>query len=220
MTLKEWRQGWKEAAQERGFYTSLVVSTVFFAVGWIVNTYAIAFATEKASNPVTDLALSNIPAIEVDGLFVYGTLVFALFSFGIVLPHPKRIPFVLKTVGLFWIIRSVFTSLTHIAPFDATVSDFGPQINKIFFGADRFFSAHTGMPFLGALAFWDRPWIRYTFLIGSVFFAIIVLLGHLHYSIDVAAAFFITYGIFHIAKKWFARDNERFYEDLSKARDM
>jgi len=33
-----------------------------------------------------------------------------------------------------------------------------------------------------------------------------VLLGHIHYSIDVFSALFITYGIFVIAKKVFARD--------------
>jgi hypothetical protein len=90
--------------------------------------------------------------------------------------------------------------LTHVAPFEAHYTyDFGERITNMFFGADQFFSGHTGLPFLGALAFWGIPKLRYFFLGSSLFFALIVLLGHLHYSIDVASAFFITYGIFHIA---------------------
>jgi len=36
------------------------------------------------------------------------------------------------------------------------------------------------------------------FIFLSISFGVIVLLGHLHYSIDVLAAFFITYTIRHI----------------------
>ena len=57
----------------------------------------------------------------------------------------------------------------------------------MFFGADLFFSGHTGMPFLLALIFWDWRRVRYMFLFISVACAIIVLAG-LHYSIDVCSA--------------------------------
>ncbi|MBI3904685.1 MAG: hypothetical protein HY309_03785 [Pseudomonas fluorescens] len=43
-------------------------------------------------------------------------------------------------------------------------------------------------------------------LFFSVLFGISVLLGHLHYSIDVFGAFFITYSIFCLAKKFFPKD--------------
>jgi hypothetical protein len=178
-----------------------------FAISWSANYYAILFSTERASNPVTDIILSNIPVFEVDALFVYGTLVFAVVSVLLFLAHPKRIPFALKAVALFWIIRSAFVVMTHLAPFEPyIVSDFSPRVNDLFFGGDLFFSAHTGMPFLGALAFWNEKGLRNLYLLGSVFFAVVVLLGHLHYSIDVASAFFITYGIFHIAQWLFPHD--------------
>ena len=205
---------YKEALAVPGFVSSVLLSAVLFVASWFVNTYAILFATERASNPVTDLMLSNIPVFDVDGLFVYGTFVFAAFTVCVVCAHPKRLPFALYTVALFWMIRSGFTTLTHVAPFAHTTSEFGPSINRIFFGADQFFSAHTGMPFLGVLAFWKKQWVRYTFLAGSAFFGVIVLLGHLHYSIDVAAACFITYGIFHIAEWMFPRSRFLFNETL------
>jgi membrane-associated phospholipid phosphatase len=61
-----------------------------------------------------------------------------------------------------------------------------------------------------ALIFWKNKILRYTFIFLSVFFGVIVLLGHIHYSIDVLAAFFITYTIWHISEKLFKKELEYF----------
>ena len=205
---------YKEVWYDRDFRFSLPVAVALFALALWINSVAIKFATEYASNPVTDIILSNTRAYEVDGLFVWGTLAVILFSVLVVFSHPKRLPFALQGLTLFILIRAGFTSLTHTGPFEETyVSDFGTIINHAFFGADHFFSGHTGMPFLGALAFWHIPWIRNSFLAASAFFAVVVLLGHLHYTIDVAAAFFITYAIYNIALQLFPREFRLFKAD-------
>jgi len=49
-------------------------------------------------------------------------------------------------------------------------------------------------------------------LAASLIFGAAVLFGHLHYSIDVFAAFFITYAIFHIAQKFFPKDYKLLHE--------
>jgi hypothetical protein len=194
---------------------SVGLSVVLLGASWFVNYFAITFATGHMSNSVTDLVLSNIPVFNVADFFVYGTFVYGIVSLLLVLAHPKRIPFAFKSVALFWVIRSAFTTLTHAAPFEAHyVTNFGPTITTMFFGADLFFSAHTGMPFLGALAFWKEKGIRLFYLLGSVYFAVIVLLGHLHYSIDVAAAYFITYSIFELAVWLMPEDRRLFLSDL------
>jgi membrane-associated phospholipid phosphatase len=77
-------------------------------------------------------------------------------------------------------------------------------------GNDFFFSGHTGMPFLIALIFWKEKWVRSISIAVSLLFGALVLLGHLHYSIDVFGAFFITYTIFHICQKFFRVDLKLF----------
>lgn len=196
-------------------YRPLIPATIVFLLGLFANTFSIIFATEHASSPVTDLILSNTPTFNVDALFIYGTFFGVIATMLVILAHPKRLPYALYAVALFYFVRSGFVMLTHIAPFEAHFAeDFGTTINRMFFGADLFFSGHTGLPFLGALVFWHEKPIRYFFLALSIFFAIIVLLGHLHYSIDVASAFFITYGIFKISEWLFPRERELFLSDV------
>ena len=207
-------QRYKESWFDRHFRFSMPISIALFVLALFVNFAAIQYATERASNPVDDIILSNTPVFEIDGLFVYGTLVYVLFALALVLVRPNRIPFALHALTLFFLIRAVFTSLTHIGLFEASyTSDFGATITRAFFGADSFFSGHTGMPFLGALAFWHQKNLRYIFLAGTLYFAAIVLLGHLHYSIDVLAAPFITYGIYHIALWLFPKERALFLSE-------
>ena len=109
-------------------------------------------------------------------------------------------------MALFLLIRAVFISLTHIAPSPIDPQNPAPFLNSIFHGGDLFFSGHTGLPFLAALAFWHIPPWRMFFLASALFFGTIVLLGHYHYSIDVLAALFITHGVFQIACWLFRSD--------------
>ena len=203
---------YREALAEQGFVASSAAGAVALAAALYVNFWAIKQATARAGTGVADIILSNVPVFDLDRIFVYGTFVVAAVSILVIFRRPKRIPFALKAVAFFIVVRSLFTLMTHLGPPEAQyVTEFGDAIVRSFFGADQFFSAHTGMPFLGALALWriDRREAAF-FLASSVFFAAVVLLAHIHYTIDVASAFFITYGILHIAQRLMPRDWARF----------
>ena len=190
---------------------SLILSLAMFIASLVVSTYANTYATERASNAVTDIFLSNIPIYNVEDIFVYGPLVFWTFMILVALASPRTLPFTLKSISLFTIIRAVFVSLTHIGPFPTqTIVDTHNIISSFSVGNDFFFSGHTGLPFLIALIFWDTWAIRIVCIAASIFFGIIVLLGHFHYSIDVLSAFFITYSIFRLSQVLFAQDWQRF----------
>ncbi|HEY4477149.1 MAG TPA: phosphatase PAP2-related protein [Candidatus Paceibacterota bacterium] len=180
----------------------------------IFNFYAGSYATDSASNPVTDIVLNNIRTYDVDGIFIYGTMLFLGFLVLLSLLEPQRIPFIIKSIALFIAIRAVFVSLTHIGPFPTQLAINSSFLDKFSFGGDLFFSGHTGLPFLMALVFWEKLYLRILFIASSVFIGVVVLMAHLHYSIDVLAAFFITYTIFHIAERLFKKDRKLFYQGL------
>ena len=206
---------------DKRFVWSLAAALIFFFASLIVNYYAALYAFERASNSVADIVLSNIPTFDVDWAFVYGPIIFwaimAIYAFH----DPKRLPFTLKSIALFVVIRSAFITLTHIGPFPDHINIDVAGMNlfssithgDLFFifssGGDLFFSGHTGLPFLLALVFWKDKLARWFYLFSSVFFGVVVLLGHLHYSIDVASAFFITFTIYSIAIYIFPKDRKR-----------
>jgi hypothetical protein len=209
-TVSKWR-----------YYASLLEAVLLFIVSIFITHFASKYAFIRSSNYVEDIILSNTPVFDFEFIFVQGAIMLSLFVVALCIRFRKTAPFLLKTVSLFIIIRSVFVSLTHIGPYPSKLILESGLLNFISSGNDLFFSGHTGLPFLIALIFWDHRYIRNLFLTASVVFGSIVLLSHLHYSIDVFSAFFITYSIYHIALKFFSRDYEFFAleEDLVKKKD-
>jgi PAP2 superfamily protein len=130
--------------------------------------------------------------------------------------RPNRLPFSFKAMALFLLVRAVFVALTHMAPSPIDPQKPAPFLNSIFYGSDLFFSGHTGMPFLAALAFWHIIEWRILYLALTAFFGAVVLLGHYHYSIDVLAALFITHGVFQISCWLFSRDYALFRSSESQ----
>lgn len=213
--MKNLSTRYKKHFTDKSFVLSVLIGFAVLILSLVVNFYAGTYATEKASSAVTDIILSNISVYDVDIIFIYGPVVLWAFVAVLGLLEPKRIPFILKSIALFLIVRSVFVTLTHIGPFPDQLNLNNPLgwIRDFSFGGDLFFSAHTGLPYLMALIFWEHKILRVIFIISSVFFGIIVLLGHFHYSIDVFSAFFITYSIYKIAEKIFKKDKAFFDEN-------
>jgi hypothetical protein len=196
------------------FHLQLITGIFLFFISLFFNYFAQKYTAIHYSNYVSDIILDNIPSKNVGVIFLEGFMIFIGLVIILCMYKPSRIPFVLKASALFIFTRAIFITLTHLAPPLHTIT-----VNSVSFfekllsgsGDDLFFSGHTGFPFLMALIFWNNKYLRVLFLAASVFFGGAVLLGHLHYSIDVFSAFFITYGIFNMAKYFFKKDYEFFF---------
>lgn len=189
---------------QRQYLSSSLVGVLLFLASLVANRYASLYATAQASNPVNDLLLDNIPVMNVEWIVNNAAAIFGICMLSLVLWQPRRIPFILKATALFIFIRSGFIIFTHLAPFPTRTSlDPNDIFQTLTYGGDYFFSGHTGMPFLFALIYWQEKRVRYFCLGAAALLSAGVILGHLHYSIDVFAAFFITYGVFVMAQRFF-----------------
>lgn len=215
MTIKEFFQIRLRYFRNKDYVISLLSAIIMFGAALIVNYYSSTYASNHAGTPVGDVFLSNVATQSVTNLFIYGSFAFWIFSMLVYITHLQKFPFTLKTSSLFVIIRAVFINLTWIGPSpDMVIIPHSKWLSLWSFKGDLFFSGHTGFPLLMAFIFWDSKPLRYLFIGWSVFFATVVLLGHLHYSIDVASAIFITYTIFHLSQIILKRDYKIAQQDL------
>jgi hypothetical protein len=189
---------------------SALAGFLLLAAGLFATYYANLYTVIRASNSVTDILLDNLPVVNIDFVFNEGALIFVAVLVIIALHEPRRLPFMLKSVALFLFVRSVFMTLTHLAPPPQQSYIDADIVSKISSGDDLFFSGHAGLPFLFALIFWEGKFLRYLFIALTVVGGTSVLLGHLHYSIDVFSALFIAFGIFNAAKKIFPKSYSLF----------
>lgn len=192
---------------QKSFIYNVLVGVIFLIVALFINQYANSYTMAHASNYVTDILLDNLPSVDVHLVFSEGAVIFMLILAATLFYEPKYIPFTFKSIAIFILVRSLFMALTHLAPpLNEIYIDPTDYISRFSSGNDLFFSGHTGLPFLMAFIFWNKKYLRYFFFFCSVVGGVAVILGHLHYSIDVFSALFISFGIFHICKKLFSKD--------------
>ncbi|MBI5624633.1 MAG: hypothetical protein HY924_12715 [Elusimicrobia bacterium] len=168
----------------------------------------------ELARPSPDLLLSTLPVVDLRVLFVWGFAVFLVWAFAAGWLYERhRGAHILWLYALLILVRSGFMILTPMhLPKGALLVDgqsflmsIGQYIN---FKHDLFFSAHTAMPYLGYLVHRKR-WVAWSFLGLSVLMAVTVLLTRLHYSIDVLAAYFITYALYRFERRWLRRPYRR-----------
>ena len=173
------------------FISRTLLHIVFCAVSIFIALVSKEYADGFDGPIIPDLILDHIPYVDTSFFFYQGAAMLIAVALFVLIRVPRYIPFTLASVALFYLVRSGFMVTTHL-PAASAVS-----------GQDLFFSGHTGLPFLLALIFWRFDAVRYVFIAASCIAGISVLLSHVHYTIDVLAAFFITYTIFVLAKKIF-----------------
>ena len=172
----------------------MVLSSVLLALALYADYRCGSYVTFRPAVKVPDLILDRIPPIDLSLLFTYGymALIVGMFVYPL-FRRPGMLYIVAIQFSLLLILRSVFMIFTHVGtPAGAVDAHFPGLFSKLYFENDMFFSGHTAMPFLGFYLF-RQSRLRYVYLVGSIVMGIVVLAMHVHYSIDVFGAFFMTY---------------------------
>lgn len=200
--IQEWK---KEIIEHKNL---ILLSIAFLIIALVLNSIAGNYADRKGTVAVPDMILDNIPTLDLDFFFIYvfAAIVLIFFVYHLIF-KVKRLHVAISQFSLLILIRSFFVSLTHLnMPAGALVYSTPIWFNFLDFKNALFFSGHTSIPFLGFLLL-RKEKIGIFFLISTIVMALTVLFMHVHYSIDVFAALFITYGSYKIGEWLFSRIN-------------
>jgi len=196
--------GWKKALQNPSFKQKLLLSIFCIVVIMIFFPFFFQYIEQRKGVLLNDVLLAHLPAVDVSipiFAIIWGTGLFTTIR-GI--QHPTIV------ITFFW--SFILLSITRIAtillfPLEAPAEIIplaDPISNAVYGGKfitkDLFYSGHTATQFLMYLCLQKKLdktiTLISTFLIGGM-----VLLQHVHYTIDVLAAPIITFFCFKMAQK-------------------
>lgn len=143
-------------------------------------------------DPVLDL----LPSIDLTWpifAIIYGGLLAALW---ILRRRPDRLLHLVRAYTLLLLVRCITLWVTPLDPPTDMIVLVDPVAGLGPGGAltrDLFFSGHTATFMLLTLAM-VGPWRRRIFALGTIVLAVMLLLQHVHYTIDVVVAPFVAVG--------------------------
>lgn len=208
-TLIELRQEWHEAWQSTGFRRKVITGLLFVTV--ILSAFPIFFQTIEKRNgfALNDPLLRWLPAHNVSlALFI---IIWALCLLAIY--RAAKHPYIFLTFLWAYILLSVMRILTiTLVPLNPPVGLIGlvDPIGNFFYGEkfvtkDLFFSGHTSTVFLLYLCLPGKKDKKIALAI-TVIVGFLLLVQHVHYTLDVLGAFLFAWMAFWVARRTVLRN--------------
>jgi len=209
ITLVELREEWQEAWQSAGFRRKVITGLFFVAA--ILSAFPFFFQTIEKRNgfALNDPILRWLPAHNVSlALFV---IIWALCLLAIY--RTARHPYIFLTFLWAYILMSAMRMLAiTLVPLDPPVGliDLVDPIGNIFYGKnfvtkDLFFSGHTSTVFLLYLCL-PGSRDKKIALAVTVLVGFLLLVQHVHYTLDVLGALLFARIAYWITRKVIVRE--------------
>ncbi len=215
----------------RGEATSGLLVLVPAAVAFRAACYAALMAAavwaerRPAPGALPDLVLGALPYVRsvANANYLLWLAVYLPLSVAFLATEPRRWVRYMVTGGLLALARGVTIALTALGPPDPAhagpggigadfvrewlelVSPWGVFVHgsaQAYLTKDLFFSGHAATTLLLFLYLRHRPVLRWVALAAHAVAVASVLLGHMHYAIDVVGAWGITFALYALREGW------------------
>ena len=195
------KKNWTNYLSESNSRIELALTLIWLVCTLVFFTHFINIVEAREGVQLNDPVLRIINPVDLSGFIfsiIYISIIIGLINF---LNEPNRLVFALQVYSLLVMIRIVTLYLTPFNPPEQMIPLIDPVVKNFGTGQlltkDLFFSGHTATMFFLFLVSVNRK-IKTLFFFGFIAIAIAVLLQHVHYAIDVAAAPFFTYASYRI----------------------
>ncbi len=195
---------WKEYIQKPKLRAEAFITVISLIVILSVLAHFLNFIESRQGVVLPDPLLRLYSPVNLTWL-TFGLIYFSVFlTVFYLIKKPEALMAAIQTYILVIIIRMIVMYVVPLNPPAGMISLDDPFVQ--FFGTgqlltkDLFFSGHTAILFLFYLVAEGKNRKR-IFLVFTIVVGVSVLLQHVHYTVDVMAAPFFTYGCFIIIKK-------------------
>ncbi len=197
---------WRKAWGQRAYRVKTITATVLLLVILMSFPFFFAFIEQREGIQFNDKLLKLIPPIDVSGLtfiLIWSMNLFICFRSA---QNPDIFLVMLSSLVLLCLSRMITITLIPLNPPMGLIPLRDP-ISSLFYGGtevfitkDLFYSGHTSTQFMIFLCLKKRN-DKIVAFFATVIVGILVLVQHVHYTIDVLAAFVFTYAIYQLGKK-------------------
>jgi hypothetical protein len=197
---------WSDAWQLKRFRYKTIIALLLVAIILIMLPTFFAFIEKRDGMVLQDYVLDAVPAMDVS--IPTFTIIWSvvLLVFYRIYQNPRLFLLVAYGFILMCVLRMLTISLLPLNPppglivLKDPIANIAYGGNGIFITKDLFYSGHTGNMFLFFLCL-EAKWDKIIALTASFLIGFLVLIQHIHYSIDVISAFIFTYFLYLGAKK-------------------
>ena len=197
-------ENWKNELKNKKFKVNVVITIFFLAVVLFSVTRFLSYNEQRFGFSFRDPILYLFNPINVTWftfIIMYGAIPITLIS---LFKNPRVFVLGFQAYTIMLIFRMFCMFMLPLNPPIDIITLTDPFIaffaTGMTFKKDLFFSGHTATMFLMFLCLNKGP-LKIILFICSLFIGLLVLIQHVHYSIDVFAAPFFAYVSFIIAKK-------------------
>ncbi|MBK8363373.1 MAG: hypothetical protein IPL24_06690 [Bacteroidetes bacterium] len=199
-------QAWKGAMNNRQFRWQFIITLLVLSTFTFIFKHFFDYIESRTGTQLGDFLLDNIPAYNVSwGVFfiLYSAIVIGMYTHR---AHPKTVLIILQTYIIVTFVRMVTITLLPLEPpvgylpLREPVVQFFTNGGKII-SKDLFFSGHVSTVlsvYLGT----HLPKTKSVLFVCVVAMCVLLLVQHVHYTVDVIAALPATWLVYKFCKKF------------------
>lgn len=197
---------WKTAWLHKAFRFQAILFLILVLSFTFIFKYFFDFVESRSGSYLNDHLLNTIPSYDVSWVvffFLYSGILLGLWYH---IAHPKTILIAFQTYVLVTLVRLCTITLFPLEPPDGYIPLSEPFVqmfttNGQIISKDLFFSGH--MSTILSLYFSShRKYIRTFLLFCSFMIGAMVLLQHVHYTIDVIVAVPATFVVYYFCRNY------------------
>lgn len=197
-------KAWQTALQVKRFRIKIIIVCFLLAFCALIAPCLFQFIQMRDGHLLNDFLLSKLPAFDLS-IWIFTLLYFLIITSIVVLSfNPQRFLLALHAYVILTILRYATILLIPLEPPVDMVELIDPFVSYFFYQEtitkDLFFSGHTSILVLLALSTTNRH-LKIVLYVSTVAIGSMLLLQHVHYSIDVFFAPFFSWLALAFTKK-------------------